>query len=99
MHLQPSGVLDIRCVRPTERVRSREEGDLMMLCSVRPFHPSLIPLFHWFRLHIRGEKKHSFVPVQHHLNSCQALKLLRFYHVVESIHVVCDLVSVFLILQ
>lgn len=56
MHLQPSGVLDIRCERPTERVRSREEGDLMMLCSVRPFHPSLIPLFHWFRLHIRGGK-------------------------------------------
>lgn len=58
MYLQPSGlgVLDIRCERPNERVRSREEGDLMMLCSVGPLHPGLISLFHWFHLHIRGKK-------------------------------------------
>lgn len=93
VHLQPSGsgVLDSRCERPTARVRSGEEGDLMMLCSVGPLDSSLISLFTGPTF-ILGGKKHSFVPVQLHLNSCQALKL-RFYHVVESIHVGSDLDS------
>lgn len=92
-HLQPSGsgVLDVRCERATARVRSGEEGDLMMLCSVGPLHPSLISLFTGPTF-ISGGKKLSFVPVQLHLNPCQALELLRFYHV-------ANLLSVFLNLQ